>query len=77
MFYRDLVADTIGTMEAMHRHFGIPLSAAGRSGMQQYLTDHPRDSRPPHLFNIGSDDAVARARQALKRYQDYFNIPIE
>ena len=77
VFYRDLVADTIGTMEAMHRHFGIPLSGAGRSGMQQYLTDHPRDSRPPHLFNIGSEDAVARARQAFKRYQDYFNIPIE
>ena len=43
----------------------------------KYLAEHPRDSRPPHKFNVGSDEAVARARQAFKRYQDYFNIPME
>ena len=61
----------------MHRHFGIPLYEECRRGMAKYLADHPRDSRPPHKFNIGSPDVVARARQAFKRYQDYFDIPIE
>ena len=77
LFYKDLVADTIGTLETMYRHFGIPLSDQGRRGMVQYLKDNPRDARPPHQFSIGSDEAVARARQAFKRYQDYFNVPLE
>ena len=61
----------------MYRHFGIALSDEGRGGIVKYLAEHPRDSRPPHKFNVGSDEAVARARQAFKRYQDYFNIPME
>jgi hypothetical protein len=77
LFYKGLVTDTIGTIEAMHRHFGIPLSEQGRAGMVKYLTDNPRDARPPHQFNAGSFEAIAHARQAFKRYQDYFNIPIE
>jgi hypothetical protein len=77
LFYKDLVADTIGTLEKMYQHFGIPLSDQGRAGMVKYLTEHPRDSRPPHKFNIGSDEAVASARQAYQRYEDYFKIPLE
>jgi Sulfotransferase family len=77
LFYKDLVADTIGTLEAMYRHFGVPLSDAGRRGMAQYLADHPRDARPPHKFNPGSEEAIARARLAFKRYQEFFKVPFE
>jgi hypothetical protein len=77
VLYQDLVADTIGTVEAMYRHLGIELTDDGRQAMEQYMRDNPRDSRPPHRFGIGSPEAVARARRAFARYQEHFGIPSE
>lgn len=77
MLYKDLVADTIGSLEKMYRHLGIPLIDAGRRGMAKYMADHPRDARPPHQVKAGSIEAITRTRQAYKRYIDYFKIPIE
>jgi Sulfotransferase family len=77
VLYKDLVGDVLGTVADMYRHFGIELTEEGSSAMSQYMIDNPRDSRPAHRFNFGSPDVVARARQALKSYQDYFGIPIE
>ncbi|HTK65945.1 MAG TPA: sulfotransferase [Pseudonocardia sp.] len=75
--FKDLVKDVIGTVEDMYRTFGIELTDEGRKAMQQYMNDNPRDNRPPHQFNLGDDDLVARTRATLKPYQDYFNIPSE
>lgn len=75
--YLDLVRDTMGTIDRIHDHFGIPLSVEGRAGMVQYLTDNPRDSRPAHRYAVAGGDTLAQARQAYKRYQDYFNVPTE
>jgi hypothetical protein len=77
LFYKDLVARPIETLESMYRHFGMTLSQEGRQCMERYLTDNPRDSRPPHQFNSGSDAAVARSRKAFRRYQVYFQVPTE
>ena len=76
MLYKDLVSDTMGTLEAMYRHFGITLSDEGRIGMAQYLAENPRDARPPHKVDM-APDAIAHARQAYKLYQEYFNVPTE
>ena len=40
-------------------------------------SDTPRDSRPRHQFSLGSPEAVAKARNAYKRYQDYFHVSNE
>jgi hypothetical protein len=77
MLYKDLVGDTMTQIEAMYKHFGIELSERGRAGMTKYLADNPRKARPAHQFNAGSNEAVTSARQAYKRYQDYFRIPNE
>ncbi len=77
LFYKELVVDTVGSLEAMYRHFGIPLSEEGRQSMATYMAEHPRDSRPPHRFAAGSPETMERARQAFKRYQDYFSVPVE
>lgn len=77
LHYRDLVADPMAAVEALHRHFGIPLGDEGRAGMAKYIAEHPRDSRPAHQFAIGPPDAVASARKAYRRYQDYFGIESE
>ena len=76
LLYRDLVSDTMGTLENIYRHFGLHLSAAGRKGMEQYMADNPRDSRPAHKVDMSAAE-VARARRAYQRYQEYFNIPDE
>ena len=77
MQYRNLVGDTMTEMAAMYAHLGLELSEQGRRGMAQYLAENPRDARPAHKFNIGSDDVVQRARQAYQRYQAYFGVKNE
>ena len=74
LLYKNLVEDTLGSLEAMYQHFGITLSEAGRRAMQQYLNDHPRTARPAHKVVEGSNEAVKKARKAYKHYQGYFNV---
>jgi hypothetical protein len=77
VLYRDLVGDTIATVERIYEHFGIELTAEGRQAMVQYMLDNPRDNRPAHRFSIGSGPAVERARAALAPYQEHFGVPSE
>jgi Sulfotransferase family len=75
--YRDLVEDPMNAVQRMYRDLNLELSDEGRQAMEKYLIDHPRDSRPPHKFNAGSQEAIDKARRAFGRYIDYFGIPIE
>jgi hypothetical protein len=77
MLYKDLVEATMPTLEAMYRDLGLALTAEGYQAMQNYLTANPRTARPAHKLETGSEASVARARQAFRRYQSYFNIPNE
>jgi len=77
VLYKDLVADTVGTVAGIYEHFGIELSAEGRAAMQAYMDQNPRDNRPPHRFSIGSGPAIERARAAFTPYQQHFNVPTE
>jgi hypothetical protein len=77
LLYRDLVGETMATVELMYRHFGITLSENGRHGMSAYLAKHPRNARPAHQFDLGPHQVVERTRQMYRRYQQYFGIPIE
>ena len=73
--YQDLVSDTIGTLEHIYRYFDIPLTEHGRAGMQRFLTEKPRDNRPPHRYPIPEGAELETARAAYRHYQDYFNVP--
>jgi hypothetical protein len=77
VLYKDLVADTLGTVERIYRDFGIELTGEGRQALARYMADNPRDARPPHRFGIGSEEAVARARAAFANYQEHFAVPTE
>jgi hypothetical protein len=65
------------TLEAMYHDLGLELTAEGYHAMEHYLAANPRTTRPPHNLERGSEASVTRARQAFKRYQDYFSIPNE
>jgi hypothetical protein len=45
--------------------------------MEAYVEAHPRDARPAHKLNLGSDEMNSRDRIAFRRYQEYFAIPYE
>jgi len=77
ILFKDLVADTVGEVAKMYEHFGIELTDEGRSAMEKYMAENPRDNRPPHKFSAGSDTAIAKAREAFARYQAHFDIPSE
>ncbi|MHB8693872.1 MAG: sulfotransferase family protein [Solirubrobacteraceae bacterium] len=77
VLFTDLVADPVGTVARMYAHFGIELTDEGRIAMDRYMQQNPRDDRPPHRFAGGSDQAVARARDAFARYQQRFAVPSE
>lgn len=75
--YADLVSDPMGALEFIHRYFDLPFSESGRSGIARYMADNPRDSRPAHRYPAVKGTALARAREAYRRYQDHFGIPSE
>jgi hypothetical protein len=77
LLYKDLVADVIGSVERMYDHFGLELTEAGRQAMEKYMADNPRDGRPPHRFNFGTPEVVAHAREVLRPYQEFFQVPDE
>jgi hypothetical protein len=77
ILFKDLVADTVGSVATMYEHFGMELTDMGRAAMEKYMAENPRDNRPPHKFGAGSPEAIARARAAFAQYIDYFNVPVE
>jgi hypothetical protein len=77
VLFRDLMADPVGMADQIYRHFGIELTDQGRAAMVTFMADNPRDNRPPHQFDIGSEQAVDRARTAFAPYQERFGIPSE
>jgi hypothetical protein len=77
VLFKDLVADTVGTVEQLYRQFGIELTDEGRQAMERYMAENPRDNRPPHRFNVGSEAAIARAHAAFAAYQEHFGVSSE
>jgi len=77
VLFHDLVADPVGQVGKMYDHFGIAVTDSGREAMSRFMKENPRDNRPAHQFDIGSDAAVARVREAFARYQERFGVPVE
>ncbi|GAB3377822.1 sulfotransferase [Spongiibacter taiwanensis] len=77
VLYKDLVADPLSTVDKIYDYFDLPMSGEERGVIAKYLADNPRENRPPHKFDMGSDEQIARERELFKRYQDYFHIPNE
>lgn len=77
VLYADLVSDPLAAVAAMYAHFGIALSHEGRSALQAYVDTHPREARPVHKVDLGSDEVRSRERAAYQRYQTHFGVPTE
>jgi hypothetical protein len=52
IWFRDAMKDPIGEIERAYTVFGIEMTDAARSGMEQWRVDNPRDNRPPHEYTL-------------------------
>jgi len=50
--YEDLVADPVGTAEAVYAHFGLPFSGAAADAMRAFTADEGTGSRPAHRYAL-------------------------
>ena len=67
----------MAALERMYTDLGMSLTDDGRAGMQAYLDANPREARPAHKVNLGSDELNQRDRKAFARYQGHFCVPYE
>ncbi|ARR56754.1 sulfotransferase family protein [Rhizorhabdus wittichii DC-6] len=67
--YRDLIADKLGTVRRIYRHFGLTLSAEAETAMQVFIGDNPQGKHGRHDYSSGefgiTDD------QVRDRFADY------
>jgi hypothetical protein len=75
--YRDFVADPVAVAERVYDYFDLELTTEGRAAMSRYMTANPREARPAHRYEYGSDADVDLAREAFKDYAEYFGVPAE
>jgi hypothetical protein len=77
VLYRDLVRDSVGTIEKVYAFYDLPFTAEARNAIEKYVKEHPRDRRPSHRYGLGREEQIQAERQAFKRYQEYFGVPDE
>ncbi len=73
--YDRLVADPLGTLAAIHRHFGDSLPPQAEAAAREYVARHPHGGYGEHhyaLADYGLDAEAERARFA--RYRERFAI---
>ncbi len=76
--FDDFIADPIGHIALIYRHFGRTLSPAAARGMREFLVANPGDKYGKHRYRFadtGLDPVVERRRFAA--YQERFAIPSE
>lgn len=77
VLYKDLVRDSVGTVEKIYQYYDMPFTHETRNAIEKYVKEHPRDKRPSHRYGLGNEDQIKTERQAFKRYQEYFGVPNE
>ncbi len=78
LYFRDFMADQVGTVRRAYEHFGLELSDSAASAMQAFLDNNPADKHGKHLYSLadtGMDEAELRA--LFTDYETYFNVPRE
>lgn len=78
LYFRDFMADQVGTVRRAYEHFDMALSDTAATAMQSFLNDNPADKHGKHLYslaNTGMEEAELRA--LFTEYEAYFNVPRE
>jgi len=78
LYFRDFMADQVGTVRRAYAHFGLELPGAAAAAMQSFLDDNPADKHGKHLYSFedtGLDEDWLRG--LFSEYETYFNVPRE
>ncbi|MET0547491.1 MAG: sulfotransferase [Caulobacterales bacterium] len=75
--YEDLMADPVGAVRQIYEFYSMDFTPAAEAAIEKYVREHPRSSRPPHVYSHGDDSQISAERRAFKPYQDYFRVPNE
>lgn len=78
LYFRDFMADQVGTVRRAYEHFNMALPDAAATAMQAFLDENPADKHGRHIYslaNSGMEEAELRALFA--DYEAYFNVPRE
>ena len=51
LHYQDLMADQVGSVEAIFRHFDMPFTDDARRGVQEWIDGHPRTEHGEHRYD--------------------------
>jgi hypothetical protein len=76
--YKSLVADPLATVEALYRHFGLPLAEVTASEIHRLIAEHPRGGYGRNAYRFA--DYGLDPRREARRFGDYvrrFGIELE
>jgi hypothetical protein len=77
--YADLMADPLGTLEALYARLGWDLVPSARAAMQALLARQPRGARGAHRYTLaefGLDAAVCPRRPERLRYSSSTSVQL-
>ncbi|MDJ0850325.1 MAG: sulfotransferase [Myxococcota bacterium] len=78
LHFQEIVADPLGCVRRVYRHFDLPLAAEAEARMRAFLASNPRAGHGPHDYSLErfglSADAV---RHAFKGYCERFHVAHE
>jgi hypothetical protein len=76
--YAELMADPVGTVEAVSGHAGLPFTEGSRRAVQAEVDAHPKGEHGAHRYtaaDFGLD--AGRLRKRFDFYIDRFDVPAE
>jgi hypothetical protein len=75
VFQRDLVGDTVGTIEAIYRKLGLEFSEAYRAHLSARVKSREKPSHSYRMEDFGLD--VTSIRHKFMFYTDRYSVPLE
>jgi len=78
LYFKDFMADQVGTVRRAYSHFDMELSAEVATGMQSFLDDNPADKFGKHLYQLADTGLnMPQLRELFQTYESYFDVPRE
>jgi len=79
VLFHEYMADEDGTLEAIYRKAGLPLTAQARSEIRAYLAANPRGKHGRVVYDLAGDFGVdvAAVRERFRFYYDRFPVEKE
>lgn len=75
--YMDFVENPIAAAEKLYAEMGVALSDKARKAMTDYITEHPRESRPARKYNVDIAARISEERKLFEHYQTRFDVKTE